>query len=125
MDYLQNAKFNKYSNILILKQKDMDSQLYPLLGACDYLLTDFSSVCFDFEILNKPIAFPIENLESYKECRGFVFEDISTILPGPMIFNYEELIDFIERPYRIDSKVHLNDFHDSMASERLVEYLGM
>lgn len=125
MDYLQNAEFRKYSNILILKQNDMDTQLYPLLGACDYLLTDFSSVCFDFEILNKPMAFPIDNLESYKECRGFVFEDIRSVLPGPMIFNYKGLIDFIEKPCKTDSKIRLNDFHDANASERLVNYLGI
>lgn len=125
MDYMQHIEFHNYTNILILKQKDMDSQLYPLLGACDYLLTDYSSVCFDFDILHKPMAFPIGNLDSYKKKRGFVFDDITTVLPGPLIFNYKDLLTYIKNPYKVNSKVRINDFFDANASERLVNYLGI
>lgn len=51
------------SNVLI--EYDLPMDLYELLGATDKLITDYSSVMFDYEILNKEIhVFPFD-LENY------------------------------------------------------------
>ena len=125
MDILQTYRFKSYCNIRIVKQDDFNCQLYPLLGNCDYLLTDFSSVSVDFDICRKPMGFPISDLKSYQEGRGFMFDDIASVLPGPIIKNYDELIDFIRNPIYNPSNVELNCYYDSNASKRLTEYLNL
>ena len=125
MDKSQLYEFKTYSNILIVKQKDMKSQLYPLLGRTDYLLTDFSSVCIDYDILKKPMGFTIPDFDSYSNSRGFVFNDVLSILPGPIITNYEELVQFIKALYYKPSTLEFNKYRDNKACERLVNFLKM
>lgn len=125
MDKSQLYSFRTYKNIVIIKQKDFTSQLYPLLGACDYLLTDFSSVCVDFDICKKPMGFTIDDYDSYKESRGFIFDDLLSVLPGPTLSNYDELLKFICAPYYKPSPLDLNKYYDGGASERLVNFLKL
>lgn len=125
MDKSQLYPFRTYKNIIIIKQKDFTSQLYPLLGACDYLLTDFSSVCVDFDICKKPMGFTIDDYDSYKESRGFIFDDLLSVLPGPILRNYHELLKFICAPYYKPSSLDLNKYYDNGASERLVNFLKL
>ena len=125
MDVLQKYPFHHYSNIIILKQKDLDVQLYPLIGNCDYLLTDYSSVLFDFDVLKKPMAFVMNDQDRYSRSRGFVFENIGDALPGPILSTYEELLAFIKRPYYTESKVLFNKFCDGNSSKRLYEHLKL
>lgn len=49
-----------------------------LLGIIDVLITDYSSVLFDFMSLNRPIIFFLYDYENYKNNRGLYF-DISEI----------------------------------------------
>lgn len=125
MDKSQLYQFDTYTNIIIIKQDNFDSQLYPLIGSCDYLLTDYSSVAIDFDICKKPMGFVIDDYESYKDSRGFVFDDLASVLPGPIIRNYDELVKFISNPFYKPSSCELNRFYDRNASKRLVDYLNM
>ena len=130
-----DGELEKLNQLLIIKLHPMDrlqlykfrdfSRLYPLLGNCDYLLTDFSSVCVDFDILRKPMGFLTGDLNEYSNSRGFMFDDIASVLPGPMISNYKELVSFISNPQYKPSSVELNSFYDNHASERLVHYLNI
>lgn len=125
MDVLQNYSFKQYSNIRFIYQRTFKEQLYPLLGACNYLLTDYSSVFFDYEILNKPIGFVINDLSEYSNNRGFCFNNLEEFLPGPMISSLEQLIAFIKKPYITQSPYVFNKYHDNRSCERLVNYLKM
>lgn len=125
MDQLQEYVFRNYSRIMIIKAKDLDCQLYSLLGSCDYLLTDFSSVCIDFDICKKPMGFPMDDVDAYKNSRGFLFDNIEDVLPGPILPDYEHLLNFIRCPFYKKSSLNLNSYYDNQASKRLVDYLGM
>lgn len=93
MDILQEKEIKSYSNIMILKSSNFHNKdLYPLLGECDYLLTDYSSVSIDFEMLGKPIGFTIDNLDEYKNTRGFSLSEF----PGKYLYNYDEMKTFIQ-----------------------------
>lgn len=85
MDALQNSSFDGYTNIFLIKPQDFHSQLYPLLGACDFMLTDYSSVYIDYQILQRPVGFVMNDIESYKNSRGLYFKDIEKALPGPIL----------------------------------------
>ena len=62
-----------------------------LLAAADALITDYSSVMFDFSITGKPIYFLVPDLEHYRgELRGFYF-DLLDAAPGPVVRTQDEL----------------------------------
>ena len=54
---------------------DDEFDLYELLAASDLLVTDYSSVFFDYELLNKPIIiYPYDLLDYTSNDRGFYFK---------------------------------------------------
>ena len=127
MDILQHAHFDAIDNMIILKQSDLKEQLYPLLGSCDFLLTDYSSVWIDYCILKKPIGYVMNDIEEYKESRGLVFTELDKKLPGVIIDNYVDLCNFIkERPNFNPKKIDIfNSYCDNKSTERLINYLSL
>lgn len=125
MDAANDFIFPSFSNILIINKKSPRFQLYPFLGSCDYLLTDFSSVFVDFDILRRPMGFVISDLKQYKEARGFIVEDVESFLPGNIIANYEDFLSFINtyRERYIETNSRYNKFKDANSTKRLLDYL--
>lgn len=69
--------------------------VYPFLSQIDILITDYSSVYFDFLMTYKPIIFYPYDLDEYvKESRGLLlnYEDFT---PGPKAFTFKELLYWI------------------------------
>ena len=59
--------------------------------AADALVTDYSSVMFDFAITGKPIVLSAPDLEAFAgTLRGFYF-DLGPVAPGPLTTSLEEL----------------------------------
>lgn len=126
MDALQNVDFENFRNLLIIKQKDFNDQLYTLLGAADYLLTDYSSVWVDYCVLNRPIGFVMNDMAEYEQSRGFTIEGLNKKLPGAVISSYNALMDFILQPVLITEHRHIyNKYLDNKSSERLIAYLDL
>ncbi|MCG2622253.1 CDP-glycerol glycerophosphotransferase family protein [Arthrobacter sp. I2-34] len=74
-----------------------DVSAYPevqeLLLASDVLVTDYSSVLFDFAILRRPIVFYAYDLAHYRNTlRGF-YLDYGSQLPGPVVQTQDELFE--------------------------------
>lgn len=68
------------------------SELYLI---SDILITDYSSVFFDYANLQRPILFYTYDLEKYRDMlRGF-YLDIEKEVPGPLLFTTQEVIDAI------------------------------
>lgn len=62
------------SNIIYLEDYDLNLkniQLYELVGQTDALITDYSSIMFDYMLIDKPIAYFINDLENYKKIEAF------------------------------------------------------
>ena len=69
-----------------------------LLLAADALITDYSSVMFDFSVTGKPVFFLVPDLEHYRgELRGFYF-DLAERAPGPLVRTQEELVLALDDP---------------------------
>ncbi|WP_445505611.1 CDP-glycerol glycerophosphotransferase family protein [Niallia sp. 03091] len=66
-----------------------------LLLVTDYLITDYSSIPFEFSFLEKPMIFFPYDLDEYKKSRGF-WEDYEELVPGPIVSNTAEIIDIIK-----------------------------
>src|SRR5207248_10886928 len=69
--------------------------------AADVLVTDYSSIMFDFAVLDRPILIHAPDWEVYRERRGTYF-DLLTEGPGAVARSDEELLELVrcgnERP---------------------------
>ena len=64
-----------------------------VLSAVDVLISDYSSIYFDFLVTGRPVIFYIPDLDEYKETRG-MYEEVSK-LPGPATDSIDELCGWI------------------------------
>lgn len=98
---LQNKIDNdcRLSNIIVHEQSDfvsMNVDLYKFLGQSSALITDYSSVYYDYMLIDKPIGFTIDDISEYGDSRGFVFENVYDMMPGYKIENSADFITMIE-----------------------------
>jgi len=98
--YLTNKiNLNKYLHGSY-KNRVFDFSLYnklnTLLICSDILITDYSSIIYEFAILEKPMIFYSYDLDKFeKSGRGF-YENYKSTVPGPIAFKTEEIIDIIK-----------------------------
>ncbi len=86
---------NKRVNIVQADQME-DLSLYSLLGSTDCLITDYSSVYFEYLALNKPIIFVNADLEKYENSRPMLLTPYKEWTPGPFVKSLSELTEEIE-----------------------------
>jgi CDP-glycerol glycerophosphotransferase len=102
--------------------------------ASDALLTDYSSIMFDYALLDRPIVLYLNDLETYKRTRGLNF-DPTVISPGVVAADEDELVDvFASRSAwsdaaakaRADFRAKFCPWDDGHAAERAVRrvFLG-
>jgi CDP-glycerol glycerophosphotransferase len=75
----------------------MDVSTYPdaseLLVIADVIVTDYSSVIFDYALMHRPIIFFTPDLEVYRDdVRGFSI-DFEREAPGPLLRTTDEVVD--------------------------------
>ena len=67
-----------------------------LYAISDMLITDYSSVFFDYANLKRPIVFFMADYDEYKnKTRDFYF-DVKE-LPGPVVFNQQETMAYVKK----------------------------
>ncbi len=75
-----------------LSKYDDIAELYLI---SDILITDYSSVFFDYANLKRPMLFFTYDLDKYRDVlRGF-YIDMERELPGPLLFTTKEIVDAI------------------------------
>lgn len=121
-----------YKDDISAKGKYIDCSDYAseqeLLLISDILITDYSSIMIEFAMLSKPIVFFTYDFDSYlnKE-RGFYFDFKSTV-PGPVVYDSDQLIDVIKNNDFDKSKMSefvktQFDAIDGQSSKRVVDFL--
>lgn len=91
--------FASFSNIKEISDEEFnrtDVPMYKLLALTDALISDYSSVAVDYLIVDRPIAFALEDFEAYQNARGFVFEDPRLYMPGHHLYAFEDLVRFLD-----------------------------
>jgi CDP-glycerol glycerophosphotransferase len=73
-----------------------------VLGEIDLLITDYSSIYFDYLLVNKPSVFIMYDKATYEQKRGFLFEPNNTLLVGENVNSGEEFIHAIVNNLHID-----------------------
>ena len=118
-----------------LRVADSSEDIAGLFAEADALITDYSSVMFDYALLDRPMFFYTYDLERYRdELRGWYF-DFEKEAPGPLSRDTESLINDIKdlseggqgslkwQEKRRAFKERFAGFEDGHASERTARKL--
>lgn len=134
---IESIHVDNLSNIVLLANEKLikeDVQINQLLGWADALVSDYSSVAVDYLILDRPIAFTMDDVEKYSASRGFVFDNIHDWLPGKELFNAEDFYEFVKeiavnedvaREKRKMIRKRMHTYYDDKSSKRVLSKLGI
>ena len=124
-----NFDFAAYDGFIYdVSQYDDINELYVI---SDILITDYSSVFFDYAILERPMLFYMYDMEEYRdEMRGFYLNVAD--LPGPVLRNEKELVKAIKSATIKNDDVTMikrfneeyNSMNDGKASQRLADIIS-
>ena len=105
---------------------------YELVGGCDALITDYSSIYFDYLLCDKPVAAIWEDIKEYKNKRGFCV-DIEFYMKGAYkIYNVYDFLHFIETVYENNDTLQkerkeinnlINYYQDNQSTKRVVDFI--
>lgn len=70
---------------------------YELLRSVDAMITDYSSVYYDYLLCDKPIALCFDDFEEYNNNQGFTVDPNMILKAGEKIYNKYDLCEFIVR----------------------------
>lgn len=103
------------------------SDINDLLLVTDILVTDYSSVIFDYFLLDKPVVYFIYDQEDYQIGRGLYF-DFDNYIYGDIAENYEGLVEAIKNEKIFEEK--RNEFNnkfmntcDGNSTDRVIEWV--
>lgn len=134
---VSELKKEKLSHIHIVNDNILNSigvQLYQVIAGAKALITDYSSVYFDFLLLNRPIATTIDDIDLWKQNEGFAF-DLESIYKSSteQIADINELYSFIQNVVvdNNDDKIEArnkvchttNIFNDGYSSKRVADFI--
>lgn len=104
-----------------------NEEINSLLHICDILITDYSSVIYEFVLLDRPILFYAFDKDTYRVTRGFHW-DFERYAPGTICESFEELMNALKSrndspERRVVFREFGYDFEDAHATDRLIDYL--
>lgn len=118
------------NRILTITDNDI-TDVNQLLHNTDILITDYSSIYFDYLLTNKPIIFAPFDLEDYKNKRGLYLDYKKDIVCGEVAYNWIEIQKALQNCLMHDSFVKeremkcnkYNSFQNGKNCERLYRVL--
>jgi len=120
-----------FERIIVITDKEI-SDIYPLLKKTDVLITDYSSVYFDYLLLNRPIIFAPFDIDEYLTRDRELYYSYDKVTPGPKAKNWPDIIYYVSKSLKNNelkkeerekiSKI-FNLFFDGRSSERLYKIL--
>lgn len=83
-------------DIIIVRQNELEENNVSsteLMKECAAMITDYSSISFDYMLLNRPIGYTVDDLADYK--LGILDNGETDLRPGMKINNLGDLLEFI------------------------------
>lgn len=114
-----------------LRDRLIDATNYPdtndLLLLSDVLITDYSSIIYEFSLLRRPMLFFAFDLDVYSATRG-MHRDYREVAPGPIATEFSELLELIREPNlsieKTEAFLEENfDYIDTNNSDRVIDQL--
>ena len=87
--------FSNIKFITDIELRDKELQLYQMVGKSDALLTDYSSVFYDYLLVDKPEGFIVDDMAGYEQSRGFIVKNVLEYMPGAHIYDIDDLKTFL------------------------------
>ena len=123
------------SNIKLLNNDSIkqNETIYNYLVKTDALITDYSSIYFDYLLVDKPIGLAIPDIEEYKKHVELLFDDYTGNIPGQQIYTFNDLCDFInnvsngieiDKELRKEKTKLYHKYIDGNSSKRLEEFFS-
>lgn len=126
---------NNLSNIRIIDDRffaDNGISSYEFVGSCDSLITDYSSIYYDYLLCNKPIALVWEDIEEYKKNPGFAVDPDFYLDSAYKIYSVDDFEHYIvqiannideykEGRSKINAWANYSDTPDN--SKRVVDFI--
>lgn len=98
-----------------------------LMCVSDICISDYSSLIFEYSLLQRPMLFLAADVEEYRDCRGFYY-DYEQMTPGPVVKNAQEIVEQISGIERHFDVTQIQAFRekymracDGHATERLIK----
>lgn len=113
-----------------LRKSGVDN--YELLRSVDSMITDYSSVYYDYMLCDKPIGLTFDDFDEYNEKEGFTVDPDYIFSAGEKIYNVDDLCEFItrisneedllknERAKLID---YCHDNKDGTSTKKIVDFI--
>lgn len=105
-----------------------DLPLADLLKMSDLLISDYSSVPFEFALLDKPILFYAYDMVAYDKTRGLI-RNYTEMIPGVPCIDSEMLLEQMQDINKLQSEVERfshewNLYSKGNASKQLLRYIN-
>ena len=129
-------KREKMTNFHIIGDDDIlgrNLQLYEVIAQSEALITDYSSVFWDYLLLDRPIAITTDDMKLYDKGKGFAYDMMSIYNEtAEIVHEADELRDFVVRLLdgidthhegRIKWRDISNLHQDGKSAERVAEFI--
>ncbi|MGZ0051797.1 CDP-glycerol glycerophosphotransferase family protein [Brevibacillus gelatini] len=126
-----NSRIHVLTNHMLYKH---GKDLYEVLNAADLIITDYSSVCYDFLLLDRPLIFTPTDIEQYTETRGFLVDSYDEWTPGPKVMDQSNLQSEIVKSlsdtsyYQAEREAmsqRIHAYKDAQSSQRVWDLIEM
>lgn len=132
----ENLEHIRIADDTFLQKEDLT--LYEMLASAEALLTDYSSVYYDFLLTERPIGLTIGDRDEYFRQYDCPFDDLKENVKGIFIESFDELMDFVSQVAALprsaqedipqkevlrEMKKRYHKYPDGSASERLYHFL--
>ena len=118
----------RFERIVTLSDEDIPD-IYPLLKEAAVLITDYSSIFFDYLLLDRPIVFAPFDIQHYVTAERELFYEYDQVTPGPKAKDWPDVLRLLSEAIQNDTWsakrrevcVRFNKFNDSNNSERVFQ----
>lgn len=124
-----------YSNILFIGNKELKKKniaLYQMLADSDALITDYSSVYYDYLLVDRPIGLIIDDIEEFEQKCTFAYGRYTDFVKGTYISTLSDFEQFIINlkmnidPFSAERKIAMNkycQFTDYQSTQRVCDFI--
>lgn len=119
-----------------LSGRAIDVSTYPSIAelflVADAVITDYSSLMFDYSITGRPMIFYVPDLADYRDVVRGVYFDLAESAPGPVVETFEDVVAAV-RSMEVDKQRYaakyaawrerFNPWDDGHCSERVLARL--
>ena len=99
LEKLSGISTDKFPNIIFLNQ-NINNDINRILNHIDVLITDYSSVFYDFLILNRLILFTPFDIDEYSKIDRELYDNYIDSVPGPICNDWNDVMLNLKKYYK-------------------------